>query len=141
MGKNSGSKSRPSLKGSGSLPDYFNAAENRSLPEAELEAAGKMAPSSPDGLPLSRQDLLDLSADLKSYFDAAIDKKLLPISRQLSELASTLKDVSAMAETAMELGLTVQEDTKLLQKSEKQLLARVAVLVTQARASNLKLCA
>lgn len=39
----------------------------------------------------------------------------------------------------MELGLTIQEDTKQLQKSEQQLFARVAALETQARASNLKL--
>lgn len=86
MGKNSGNKSRPSFRGSGSLPDYFNAAESRSLPEAEPDGIGNMAPTTPDALPLSRQDLRDLSIDLKSHFDTAIDKKLLPISRQLSEL-------------------------------------------------------
>lgn len=98
-----------------------------------------MAPLMAGEAPLSRQDLLNLSADLKSHFDSAIDRKLLPISKQLSELASTLKDVSATAETAMELGLTVQEDARLLQGSQQQLLARVAALETQARASNLKL--
>lgn len=139
MGKNSGNKSRPSLRGSGSLPDYFNAAEPRSLPEPESGDVGNMAPATSDGLPLSKRDLQDLSADLKSHFDSAIDKKLLPISRQLSELASTLKDVSATAEAAMELGLTIQEDTKQLQRSEQQLSVRVAALETQARASNLKL--
>lgn len=69
-----------------------------------------------------------------------IDQKLSPNSQQLSTLASTLKDVSATTEMAMEIGLTVQEETKLLQWSEQQLLARVAMLETHVWATNLKFC-
>lgn len=43
-----------------------------------------------------------------------------------------------MAETTMELGLTVQEENKRLRLSEQQLSSRVTVLESQARLANLK---
>lgn len=97
-----------------------------------------MAPESTENALLTKQDLHNLGADLKSYFTLLIAQKLSPISQQLLELTSALKDIASIADMAMELGLTVQEDTKQLQKSEQQLLARIAVLETQARATNLK---
>lgn len=138
MGKNSANKARPSLKGSGSLPDYFNPSETRSSTGRDAEDEGKMAPGADTDPPLSRQDLLDLGADLKSHFASMIAQKLSPIAQQLSDLASALKEVSSTAENAMELGLTLQEDTKSLQRAEQQLFSRVAVLESQARSSNLK---
>lgn len=109
MGKNS-SKARPSLKGSGSLPDYFNPSESRS--SAGRKADGKMAPENNEASSLTRQDLLDLGSDFKSYFNSTIAQKLSPIAQQLSDFTSTLKEVSSTAENAMELGLTVQEENK-----------------------------
>lgn len=138
MGKNSGSKARPSLKGSGSLPDYFNPPETRSSLEAGPLDEGKMAPESTETASLTKRDLLNLGADLKSYFKLSISQELSPIAQQLSELTSALKDVASTADTAMELGLSLQKSTRQLQRSEQQLSARIVVLETQARATNLK---
>lgn len=136
MGKNSGSKSRPSLKGSGSLPDYFNPTDSRSLPATDRTEDGKMAPVQTESSSVTKQDLLDLGADLKSYFDSRIAQQLSPIAQQLSDLSSTLKEVSSTADAAMELSL--QGDSKRLHLSEQQLTSRVALLESQARAANLK---
>lgn len=138
MGKNWGSKSRPSLKGSGSLPDYFNSSEPRSSNAVDTGEDGKMAPEKLKGSLFTRQDLLDLGADLKSYFNSMIAQKLSPIAQQLSDLSNTLKEVSSTAEITVEIGLTVQEDIKRLQWSEQQLSFRIALLETQARSTNLK---
>lgn len=138
MGKNSGNKSRPSLKATGSLPDYFSPPETRSSLEAGPMDKGKMAPESTGIASLTKQDLLNLGADLKSYFKASIAQELSPISQQLSELSSALKDVASTVDTAMEMGLSLQKSTRQLQRSEQQLSARIAVLETQARATNLK---
>lgn len=131
MGKNSANKARPSLKGSGSLPDYFNPSKACSSVGKDAED-GKMVPENNEGSSLTRQDLRDLSSDLKSHFDTMIAQKLSPIAKQLLDLTSTLKEVSSTAEAAMELGLTVREENKRLLWSEQQLSSRVAVLESQA---------
>lgn len=138
MGKNSGSKSRPSLKGSGSLPNYFSSLEPRSSAVPECGEDDKMAPECPGESSVMKQDLLDLGADLKSYFDSLIAQRLSPIAQQLSDLKSNLKEVSSTAETTLEIGLTLQEDSKRFQLLEQQLTSRIALPETQARATNLK---
>lgn len=133
MGKNSGNKSRPSLKGSGSLPNYFNSSESRSLPATDRSEDGKMAPNYPEGASVTKP-----RADLKSFFDSRIAQQLSPITQQLSDLMSTLKEVSSTADAAMEIGLPLQEDNKRLHLSKQQLTSRIVLLETQARVTNLK---
>lgn len=94
MGKITGNKSRQSLKGSGTLQDYFGAVEPKTPTQADLAAVSKMAPETtpegPEGAALSRQDLLDLGADLKASFNSMLAQKISPIAKQLSDLASAL---------------------------------------------------
>lgn len=146
MGRNNGSKSKQSLKGSGALADYFNAAELRPSAPAESGTSGKMAPEmapeiaseKTDAASLTRQDLIDLGADLKAYFDTKLAQSISPIAQQLTDLSSSLKEVSGTADAAMELGLAVREETKRLQHSEQQLGQKIAALEAQMRATNLK---
>lgn len=108
----------------------------------ERGADERRAASPTDGAPsaaaISRQDLLNLGADLKTCFEAMLAQKITPVLQQLTELASDLKDVSHTADTAMELGLALQDENKSLQRAEQQLRLKVAALEAQARASNLK---
>lgn len=97
-----------------------------------------MAPAKTDTAPITKQDLQNLSADLKSSFTMLIAQQLAPISQQLSDLTTTLKEVSSTAEAAMEIGLAAQEDTRNLQRSEQLLSSKVALLEAHIRASNLK---
>lgn len=85
---------------------------------------------------LSRQDLLDLGADLKAHFEAMMAQKIAPVLIQLAELASNLKDVSHIADTGLDLGLALQDENKSLQRAE--LRQKIAALEAQSQASNLK---
>lgn len=80
-----------------------------------------MALETSKGAPLNRQDLQDLGADFKSYFNTLIAQKLSPILQQLSDLTATLKEVLSAAKMEMEISLAVQDNTKRLQRSEWQL--------------------
>lgn len=111
MGKNSASKARPSLKGVGSLPTYFTPAEALSPGLNTVVGDDKMAPASTDDPALTRQDLQDLGADLKSYFLSMFAQKLASISKQLTELSEALKEVSHMADTALDASIALQVKT------------------------------
>lgn len=98
-GEKLGGKSTPSLNRSGSLSDYFNPSELWSSAEVSPEDEAKMAPEKPDNTSLTKQDLLNLGTDLKSYFTTLIAQKLSPILQQLSDLTSTLKEISSTADS------------------------------------------
>lgn len=150
MGKGSVNKNKAKLRGAGSLPGYFTSPEARTSKEhgvggpikmaPEKQGSGKTPGKTKDAAAVTKQDLLDFGLDLKSHFEATIATKIDPILQQLAEVTAGLKDVSRTAETAMELGLTLQEENKHLQRSEHQLCMKVAILEAQARAINQKFC-
>lgn len=45
-----------------------------------------------------------------------MDQLIAPISQQIKELSQSLQEVSRTSDTTLELGLTNQEDAKIMQK-------------------------
>lgn len=148
MGKGTVNKAKAGQKGTGPLPGYFHPPETRTSAEAGPPDGTKMAPergraeteedAAPSAMAITRQDLFDLSLDLKSHFEATIAQKLTPVMQQLTELSSAMKDVSRTADAAMDLGLALQEDSRNLQQAEHRLRICVTMLESQLRAANLK---
>lgn len=60
---------------------------------------------------LTRQDLLDLGTDPHNP-TSLIAQKLAQISQQLTDLSSTLKEVSHTADTALEASIALQDETR-----------------------------
>lgn len=49
-------------------------------------------------------------------FQKKMDQLIAPISQQIKELSQSLQEVSRTSDTTLELGLTNQEDAKIMQK-------------------------
>lgn len=84
----------------------------------DKQRSEKIVGEAPIVTAITRQDLLDLNA----------------------ELLSSIKDVTRTANAAMELGLALQDENKSLQQADHQLHLKVAALEAQSRAANLKFC-
>lgn len=130
------------------LPGYFTFPEAQTTEERregglikmapETQGSGKMPGEAMNTAAVTSQDLLDVGLDLKSHFEATVATKIDLVLYQLAKLTSGLKDVSRTAETAMELGLALQDENKRLQRSEHQLRLKVAALEAQSQAMTLK---
>lgn len=138
MRKNTGNKVRPSLKGSGSLPTYFTPTERCSPGAVKVGEEDKMAPAYSNSSTLMRQDLLDLGTNLKSNFSSMIVQKLAPISKQLANHCANLREVSHTADTALEVSMALQVESKRLQQRETILNTKVIYIESQLRGNNLK---
>lgn len=126
------------------MQDYFAQSPSSTLSGPADRPLEKMATTpetevgDDDNGALTRKDLLALSADLKQHFTLLLDSRLECFSNRLSELTTTVNEVSHTAGEAFDLcksqGLLITN----LQASERLLKERVAWLEGKARAMNLK---
>lgn len=64
--------------------------------------------------PVTRSDLAEIGEDLKQHFSSLIEQKLDPIARQLTDLSTTLKEVTSTADLVYDLSKATESWVKEL---------------------------
>lgn len=126
------------------MSDYFSQSPSTAMtdhaagPPEKMVTPPTLEVGETDTGALTRKDFIALREDLKQHFTPQLDMKLESFSNQLSEITTTIKDVSRMASEAFDLSKAQEQNIKALQTSEGLLRDRVAWLEGKARALNLK---
>lgn len=81
--------------------------------------------------------------DLKAVEATIIEKLsalLKPVQEQLTSIKAALAETHKIAESAMELAMTVNEGSRLMQSEQEALKQKVLAVDMEARALNIKIC-
>lgn len=116
MGETTGSKSKNAKGGLTSTKAFFPLGNMKNNPSPEMKESFKMAATS-DALqestdPLTKRDVCDLLDQLDARMSSKIQSFMESVSTQCKDTASTINKTTKTAETAVELGLILQEEVK-----------------------------
>ncbi|KAL8220770.1 UNVERIFIED_CONTAM: hypothetical protein K2H54_054433 [Gekko kuhli] len=90
------------------------------------------------GMAVSRDEFFTTLENLEKNMAACTAKLIKPIASHIVEFRSALDKVSQTAEAAMEMSLTIQEETKYLLQREDWATDKILSLDNQMRAHNVK---
>lgn len=127
------------------IPTYFSQSEKRDRQGPKPKSYSKMAESGggvrADAEVLTKAYLVLIASKIEGL-ETELSNKLLalikPLSEQIEQLHLSILNVSKVAEGAMDLSLTQQEEIKGLQGDSEEQAERLAILNNRQRFFNLK---
>lgn len=127
------------------IPAFFSPGEKRDVKALKAREAGKMAAAGkdiPEGADLpSKADIQGIAGRLESLEKGLLSKitdLIQPLTEKIDHLTVSLQKVASVAEGAMNLSTTQQEEIKAIQITEEQHAEQLAILGNRQRFYNLK---
>lgn len=103
----------------------------------KMAGAAKDAPM--DVAPLTREEFNQKIDRMEGDYLKKIKDTVMVLAGKLEELTTSVQKIAETAETAMELGLTLQEDMKTLQQHDSEHFEKLLILENSLKKFNLKL--